>query len=304
MLVIGVINIIRNKYYLIMDGSEISGKSLPLVSVCMLSYNHEKWIGQAIEGVLNQKTNFCFELIISDDCSTDSTQTIINNYTSKEPNLIIPIFNKSNLGLAINFSSALNSCKGRYIAICEGDDFWTSRDKLRKQAAYMEGHPECGMCFHSSEIVGGKGPAMIRPYSESCVSPTEDIIVGGGGFMATNSIMYRKDIMEDPPEFYMSSPIKDFPLQIFTSTKQYAYYIDEVMSAYRVGAEGSWTSRMNAASDRTEKMIRHIKKINAMLKGFDEYSGGKYSTSVKRKIMDNNLEIIKMKLLRMNGRIK
>jgi len=277
-----------------------------LVSVACIAYNHEKYIAEAIESFLMQQADFNFEIIIHDDASTDATADIIRDYAGKHPGIIVPILqveNQYSKGVNI-LQSVVSGARGKYAAICEGDDFWTSRDKLRKQAAYMEGHPECGMCFHSSEIVGGKGPAMIRPYSESCVSPTEDIIVGGGGFMATNSIMYRKDIMEDPPEFYMSSPIKDFPLQIFTSTKQYAYYIDEVMSAYRVGAEGSWTSRMNAASDRTEKMIRHIKKINAMLKGFDEYSGGKYSTSVKRKIMDNNLEIIKMKLLRMNGRIK
>jgi glycosyltransferase involved in cell wall biosynthesis len=270
-----------------------------LVSIICSSYNHEKYIAEAIESFLMQEADFKFEIIIHDDASTDKTAVIIGEYYKKYPEIIIPIIqveNQYSKGISI-LESVASRAKGKYVAICEGDDYWTSPDKLKKQVDYMGGHPECGMCFHASEIVGGDKIDIIRPYNKSCISPTEDIILGGGGFMATNSIMYRRTIMDNPPDFYVNSPIEDYPLQIFTSTKNYAYYIDEVMSAYRIGVKGSWTDRMNSAKDRNERLIKHIKKIDIMLEGFNKYSGGKYSNSIKRKILKNESEILKISIL-------
>lgn len=120
-----------------------------LISICMVTYNHEKWISQAIEGVLMQKSQFSIELIIGEDCSTDNTREIIRSYLNRNPGIIKAYFNQENLGLANNFSQLLNKCNGDYIAICEGDDFWTDPFKLQKQVEVLENNYDIIMCTHN-----------------------------------------------------------------------------------------------------------------------------------------------------------
>lgn len=133
-------------------GAEVNNPN-PIVSVCMVTYNHDHWIGQSIEGVLKQRTNFAFELVISDDCSTDSTPEIIKRYVGKYPTLIRPRFNEKNVGLAINFSDSLTNCRGKYIAICEGDDFWTDPFKLQKQVDFLDNNQDCIIVSHNYSIL-------------------------------------------------------------------------------------------------------------------------------------------------------
>lgn len=121
-----------------------------LLSICMLTYNHENWISKAIEGVLMQKTRFKFELVIGEDCSNDKTKEIVLSYSNKHPKVIRAIFNEKNLGLAENFSQILTICKGKYIAICEGDDFWTNPNKLQNQVDYLENNPNCIIVSHNA----------------------------------------------------------------------------------------------------------------------------------------------------------
>jgi glycosyltransferase involved in cell wall biosynthesis len=116
----------------------------------MVTYNQSRWISQAIEGVLAQCTTFPYELVISDDCSTDNTPNIIKDFAIGSPEIIKPFFNKSNLGLSKNFSNGLNKCQGRYIAICEGDDYWTDPYKLQKQVEVMEVNPDYIMTSHNT----------------------------------------------------------------------------------------------------------------------------------------------------------
>lgn len=128
-------------------------KNKPLVSVCMVTFNHSKWIGQAIKGVLMQRTSFPFELIISDDCSTDNTPDIIKRVAIDNPLLIRLRFNNTNVGLASNFSETLNCCAGKYIAICEGDDFWTDPGKLQRQVDFLDDNPDCVIVSHNYSIL-------------------------------------------------------------------------------------------------------------------------------------------------------
>lgn len=120
-----------------------------LVSICMITYNHDKWIRKSIEGVIMQSGDFYYELVISDDCSTDNTPEIIESYAKKYPDKIRFHRNSSNVGLGLNFSVTLNRCSGKYIAICEGDDFWTDPLKLQKQVSYLENNLECVLVSHN-----------------------------------------------------------------------------------------------------------------------------------------------------------
>lgn len=123
-----------------------------VVSVCMITYNHENYIAQAIEGVLMQQTNFDIELVIGEDCSTDKTRDICMEYASKYHTIIRLLRRKENLGISKNFFNTLNKCTGKYIAICEGDDYWTDPLKLQKQVDFMEMNPEYSVCFHRYDI--------------------------------------------------------------------------------------------------------------------------------------------------------
>lgn len=120
-----------------------------MLSVCMITFNHERWIAEAIEGVLMQATDFDFELIVSDDCSIDNTYEVVKKYEEQHPEIIKAYRNYQNLGLAKNFSQSLNLCSGYYIAICEGDDFWTDPHKLQKQIDYIKSNPNCIMVSHN-----------------------------------------------------------------------------------------------------------------------------------------------------------
>lgn len=269
-----------------------------LVSISCLTYNHEKFIKEAIESFLMQKTNFKYEILIHDDASTDGIQEIIREYEKKYPDVIKPIYQKENQyskGKKVSFFNNKRA-KGKYIAICEGDDYWTDPYKLQKQIDYMEKNEECGMCFHNVGIYDEQKKEEIgevRPYKKNQISSTEDIIMGDGGFIGTNSIVYRKKYEENIPEFYYECPVGDYPLQIFHSTKKYAYYIDEKMSNYRVNIGTSWTDKNNSYRKQKDLRIALIK----MLREFNKYSDKKYE-----KIIEKRIERWSYKILKFNQR--
>jgi glycosyltransferase involved in cell wall biosynthesis len=271
-----------------------------LVSIDCITFNHEKYIADAIESFLMQKTDFKYEILIHDDASTDRTVEIIKEYEKRYPDIIRPILQKENqhskgvrrIAYIFNHSRA----KGKYVAICEGDDYWTDPYKLQKQIDYLENHPQCSMCFHAAELVRvGEGKTgVVKPYDNSCISPTENIILGDGGFMATNTIVYRKEILDNAPDFFLNAPVGDYPLQILSSTQDYAYYINDFMSVYRIGVEGSWTSRVKLGKNAEQKVISLNRRLIEMLNEFNEYSGGKYYNAIIKKILINEFQILKV----------
>lgn len=252
-----------------------------LVSINCITYNHEEYIEDAIESFLMQKTDFDFEIIIGEDCSLDGTRKIIDDYLIKYPNKIKLITSDKNVGAKENSRRVHENSNGKYIALCEGDDYWTDPLKLQKQVTYMENNPNCTLCFHSADIVRAnkrKTGRITRPYSGSTVCRTEDIIIGGGSFCPTQSLMYPKKLMDNPPEFLTKVSVGDYPLQILASSYGYAYYIDEIMSSYRSGVKGSWTE----TSKTREKTLYHCEEIISMLDGFDEYSKYKFSKAIDK----------------------
>jgi glycosyltransferase involved in cell wall biosynthesis len=124
----------------------------PLVSVRMTTYNHAPYIAQAIEGVLKQQTNFPFELVIGEDCSTDGTREIVFEYQEKYPDVIRVITSESNVGMKRNGLRVMKACRGKYFAFCEGDDYWHHPYKLQMQIDYMESHPECGLVYSDYDV--------------------------------------------------------------------------------------------------------------------------------------------------------
>ncbi|MFZ2331067.1 MAG: glycosyltransferase [Atribacterota bacterium] len=273
-----------------------------LVSISCNTYNHEDYIADAIEGFLIQKTNFKFEILIHDDASTDKTAGIIRGYEKKYPDLIKPIYqteNQYSKGIRIsNFNR--ERAIGKYIAICEGDDYWTDPLKLQKQVDFMEKNSDYSVCFHASSVIdyGNKKLfSIIRPAKTSRKFNTEDIIEGGGGFFPTNSIFYRKNMRNNSPDFCNdNTDFGDYQLMISLSLIGKVYYMDENMSIYRYNVPGSWTSR-NIMDN--QKRINHIEVLNDMLDMVNAETNYKYDSVIQKTKLKNEFNS-----LILQGRIK
>lgn len=265
-----------------------------LVSIECMAYNHEKYISKALESFIMQKTNFNFEIIVHDDASTDKTAAIIEEYRKKYPNIIKPIYQKENQyskGKKIG-TILLEKMQGKYIAFCEGDDYWTDQYKLQKQIDYMEKNPECGMCFHTVEILddnSGEIIGKIKPYNRNRIASTEDIIMGDGGFIGTNSLVYKTESMRKELKFYLECQVEDYPIQIYNSTQKYAYFMEEEMSVYRVNTGISWTDRNGNFKKQKDFRMNLIK----MLREFDHYTDHRYERVIKKRINKWSYKILK-----------
>jgi glycosyltransferase involved in cell wall biosynthesis len=207
------------------------------VSVLCITYNHEKFISKAIEGFVNQKLKFNYEVIIGDDCSTDNTSNIINKYFKQYPEIIKPILRKKNIGYMNNFVDIFSHCNGDYIALCEGDDYWIDEFKLQKQIDFLERNPDFSMCSHAVktifEDVEEKYP-FVAPLE---VSSFKDIIEHGH-FVPTLSIVFRKKVLKELPLWFKDLWVSDIPLILLLTLKGKNYYFKEIMGIKRKHSGG------------------------------------------------------------------
>lgn len=267
-----------------------------LVSIICNTYNHEPYISDAIESFLMQETNFNYEILIHDDASTDKTVEIIEKYEKQFPEIIKPIYQKKNqysLGeqiLLINSKRAI----GKYFAICEGDDYWTDSNKLQKQFDFLENNPEYSLCVHASKMVDEKSNNKIndmRPSRFNKEFIIEEIIEGGGGLFATNSMFYRSDMGENRPNFFYEnkSSFGDYQLMILLAIIGKIYYIDEFMSIYRYNVPGSWSTRNLADAI---KLSNHIEELNNMLDEVNNYTRYEYDNIIQKTKNKNNFNLL------------
>ncbi|NCD41933.1 MAG: glycosyltransferase, partial [Bacteroidia bacterium] len=147
-----------------------------MVSICCITYNHEPFIRQCLDGFLMQKTDFPFKIVIHDDCSTDKTPDVIREYKQKYPDILCPIFqevNQMSKGHSITVEFVLPACHGKYIALCEGDDYWTDPLKLQKQVDFLEAHPEYSLCGHNTKIVYENDGGRVEYFRPARSSQTK-----------------------------------------------------------------------------------------------------------------------------------
>ena len=264
----------------------------PLVTIRCLAYNHEQYISDALDGFLMQKTDFPFEVLIHDDASTDDTARIIKTYQDRFPNIIRAIYETENqyskhdgsLGRIMK-----QNMRGKYIAYCEGDDYWTSPYKLQRQIRYMEDNPDCSMTFHAVNYV--KEGSVIKNDRRSvkeCDFSTDDLIRGGGFFCATPSLCLRAEDSFCIPKYRKLSLVGDYPLQVMMSTKGRVHYFPQVMGCYRVLSIGSWSERMQSSDNH----IKHNKNGIKWLQEFDKETKGIYTNSVKYVVLKYRIGLL------------
>ena len=267
-----------------------------MVSVSCITFNHGRYLRQALDSFLMQETDFRYEILIHDDASTDDTIDIIKEYQEKYPDIIRPVFEEENQyskGIS-NISGVFNfpRARGRYIAMCEGDDFWTDKRKLKKQVEIMERDRSLSLCCHGAVIVSEDGAFRsenkIRPFSGGGIIKAEDFIKKKTN-IPTASMLFKAEYAQRLPRWYFDCPVGDIPLQLFMVENGGIYYIDELISAYRMGREGSWGEMMDNASDTGKlkaKWEAHYEAMRRLYKAFDSDTCGKWQeasdTALKR----------------------
>lgn len=215
-----------------------------LVSISCITYNHAPYIRQCLDSIIMQKTNFPFEILIHDDASTDGTADIIREYEGKYHDIIKPIYQKENqyskeipISRTYNFPRA----KGKYIALCEGDDYWTDPYKLQKQVDYLEKNDDISFCFHNA-IVYYVDTGISEPFNIELTSKTyktKDILLKKW-FIPTASIVFRSRLVENLfPKWSKNVYNGDLCLELLLSTKGDFFYLNETMSVYRKNAPNS-----------------------------------------------------------------
>lgn len=233
----------------------------PIISISCITFNHESYIEYALKGFLSQETEYPFEVLVHDDASDDNTAGIIARYSKLYPKIIKPMYqteNQYSKKIKIHPTFNFPRAKGDYIALCEGDDYWIMSDKLQKQVDMMRRYPEVNLSFHPAYQVNKNKLNKNKIFSNyglrTKIFTMENVILGGGGFMPTASLMIKADIVKQLPEwFYSSAPVGDYYLQMIAAIKNGALFIPMIGSIYRQNIEGSWTSQQKQA---TQQQIR------------------------------------------------
>ncbi len=261
------------------------------VSIVCNAYNHEAYIRSALEGFVKQKTNFSFEVLIHDDASTDKTADIIREFEKKYPEIIKPIYQTENQYSKKDGSLGriqIGRVKGKYIALCEGDDYWTDPLKLQKQYDALEANPQIDICATAAKTEkNGQIVGEISPAFENKIFSAKEVILGGGGFVATASLMYRATFRKNPPPFLQLLSL-DYSLQIAGALRGGMIYLAEPTCVYRLTTPGSWTVRMrNAPHDK----CKHTEKVINMLQCLDEHTSGKFHQVIDKVIKDHEFSM-------------
>lgn len=216
---------------------------IPTVSVVVVAYNHEKFLGQALDSVLAQEVGFAYEVIVGEDCSTDHTRRILQDYARRYPAIIKPIYQARNVGMGANFKACLEACRGRYIALLDGDDYWTSPLKLQRQVHWLDEHPDYSICFHRVEDYyedGSKPNALPANKFQKDTYSFDDFLTPIYTVVNTGSVLLRNVLPAWPDWLFTANPI-DFPLLLLYAEVGKAKLLPEVMSIYRIHAGGIWS---------------------------------------------------------------
>jgi glycosyltransferase involved in cell wall biosynthesis len=234
------------------------------VSVFVTTYNHEKYIAQTLESILIQETDFDYDIIVLEDCSTDGTREILRAYQTKYPAKIRLRLAERNQRSNKAFAEEFLASSSLYIAMLDGDDYWTSPSKLQKQVEFLEAHPECALCFHNALRIyedENRAPHPCNSSDQKRISVLEDL--WKYNFIAGCTAMLRKGVLREFPEWFYTLRYGDWPLYILCAQHGKIGYIDEILGVYRIHSSGSWSSLDSL--QKLEGLITFYQTMNANL---------------------------------------
>ena len=218
------------------------------VSVHMPAYNHERYIAQALDSALMQRTNFDFEIVIGEDCSTDNTRAVAIEYAERYPQKIRLLAHDKNLGIWENDQAIIRACRGEYIAWLESDDYWSSADKLQKQVDFLDRNTDCSACFHwarrlsdsAKPITWKNGPPDIKPFYSL------DDLLENGHFIPSCTALFRSDLIREPLDWTRHTPFLETTYFVRFALSGKLGFLDEEMAVFRYHSEGIYGKATNA----------------------------------------------------------
>lgn len=287
--------------HIILNPSEISCREIsdpavlpetPMVSVSMITYNHGPYIARAVEGVLTQQTNFPFELVIGEDCSTDGTRGIVLDFQKRYPNVIRVVTSDHNVGMHKNGRRVINACRGKYIAFCEGDDYWHHPQKLQMQLDYLEAHPECGLvhsdCDRLNLRTGTRKKNVYAGLRKERTRPNvlHGMIANEYG-VETCTAVVRREILNEiyrecPYEFSDTFMMGDVQIWIETAYRMKVKYMRESLATRHLLPESASRTR------DLERIVRFIMNARAIHMHYADKYGGGDSPKLKKKIVESH----------------
>lgn len=275
----------------LLDGT---GRPLPLVSVWMITHNHERFVAHALESVLCQKRFFGIEIVISDDASEDRTAEIIGEYAARHPDLFRFKKRSKNVGVVRNYVETLLDCQGKYVAFLEGDDFWTDPQKLMRQVQFLDANTDHVICCHNVWKADDEG--RLNGLLMKDVPASSNVVqLARGDYIATASCMVRNNVVHAFPNWLENLPACDWPLDLIQAQYGKIGYMPRLMAAYRQHDEGVWSGQSKRAQNHTA--IALATQIDAGLAyrqhaALQSYSGRVWQEIAQDTVQEDSLAII------------
>lgn len=235
----------------------------PAVSVCIITFNQEAFVAQAVESALAQKTSFDYEIVVGDDASTDGTPRILAELERRHAPKLRVLQRSQNLGINPNLVATLQECRGGYIALLEGDDYWIDDRKLQLQWESLESDPKLAVSFHGIEVRDDDSTVRAKVVQRFRRRFTLMDLLERGNFIPTPSVMFRNRVAEGFPKCFYDLRIGDLPLNVMNARFGDIGYIDRTMAVYRVHSGGTFSMIPNAR--RMQEVVRMYSCLNEFL---------------------------------------
>jgi glycosyltransferase involved in cell wall biosynthesis len=264
------------------------------VSICMITYNHERFIAQAIESVMMQVADFDYELVIGEDKSTDTTREICLAYQAQHPDKIRVLTPETNQGMMHNFVQTYTACNGEYVALLDGDDYWTSPEKLQIQVNFLDTNPGYSMCFTRAACFDNDTGEILyylpdRPIKNSKLEVADFL---GGNFIPTCTVMFRRRLISEIPLWFANLSMGDWPLHILNTLHGPAGYLSEITGYYRLHAASSYSGA---------GLIAQMERELSVYEALQDHLHGQFDLRISEERLLRSLKIARRYL--MNGHL-